>query len=74
MQTYKAVYLGATGGAGALISQRIKAAEVIAFPELGPEAVRRLEVEDFPAIVINDCQGHDLYEQGVRQYRRIAAR
>jgi fumarate hydratase subunit beta len=73
MQEYKAVYLGATGGAGALISQRIKAAEVIAFPELGPEAVHRLEVEDFPTIVVNDCQGHDLYEQGVRQYRRATA-
>jgi fumarate hydratase subunit beta len=74
MKAYKAVYLGATGGAGALISQRIKAAEVIAFPELGPEAVHRLEVEDFPTIVINDCQGRDLYEQGVRQYRRSAVR
>ena len=74
MQEYKAVYLGATGGAGALISQRIKAATVSAFPELGPEAVHRLEVEDFPVIVINDCQGHDLYEQGVGQYRRTASR
>jgi fumarate hydratase subunit beta len=74
LQEYKAVYLGATGGAGALISQRIKSAEVIAFPELGPEAVHRLEVEDFPTIVINDCQGRDLYEVGVRQYRRAAAR
>ena len=74
MKAYKAVYLGATGGAGALISQRIKAAEVIAFPELGPEAVHRLEVENFPTIVINDCQGRDLYEQGVRQYRRSAVR
>jgi fumarate hydratase subunit beta len=74
MKTYKAVYLGATGGAGALISQRIKAAEVIAFPELGPEAVHRLEVENFPTMVINDCQGHDLYEQGVREYRRTTAR
>jgi fumarate hydratase subunit beta len=74
MKTYKAVYLGATGGAGALISQRIKTAQVIAFPELGPEAIHRLEVEDFPTIVINDCQGRDLYEQGVREYRRTAAR
>jgi fumarate hydratase subunit beta len=74
MKEHKAVYLGATGGAGALISQRIMTAEVIAFPELGPEAVHRLEVEDFPTIVINDCQGRDLYEQGVRQYRRDAAR
>ena len=74
MKTYKAVYLGGTGGAGALISQRIKTAEVIAFPELGPEAIHRLEVENFPTIVINDCQGHDLYEHGVREYRRTTAR
>jgi fumarate hydratase subunit beta len=74
MKTYKAVYLGGTGGAGALISQRIKTAEVIAFPELGPEAIHRLEVENFPTIVINDCQGRDLYEQGVREYRRAVAR
>jgi len=74
MKEYQAVYLGATGGAGALISQRIVTAEVIAFPELGPEAVHRLEVQDFPTIVINDCLGRDLYEQGVRQYRRAAAR
>jgi fumarate hydratase subunit beta len=73
MQEHKAVYLGATGGAGALISQSIKAAEVIAFPELGPEAVHRLEVENFPTIVINDCQGRDLYELGVKEYRRAAA-
>jgi fumarate hydratase subunit beta len=74
LKAHKAVYLGATGGAGALISQRINKAEVIAFPELGPEAVHRLEVEDFPTIVINDCQGRDLYELGVREYRRVAAR
>jgi fumarate hydratase subunit beta len=73
LQEYKAVYLGATGGAGALISQCIKDAKVIAFPELGPEAIHRLEVEDLPAIVINDCQGRDLYEIGVAQYRRTAA-
>jgi fumarate hydratase subunit beta len=70
MQEYHAVYLGATGGAGALISQCIKDASVIAFPELGPEAIHRLEVEDLPTIVINDCQGRDLYEVGVAQYRR----
>lgn len=72
LQQYKAVYLGATGGAGALISQCIKKAEVVAFPELGPEAVHRLEVEDLPAIVINDCRGRDLYEVGIKQYRRTA--
>jgi fumarate hydratase subunit beta len=70
MREHKAVYLGATGGAGALISKCIKAAEVVAFPELGPEAVHRLVVEDLPTIVINDCQGRDLYEAGVAKYRR----
>lgn len=72
MQEHKAVYLGATGGAGALISQCIKAAEVVAFPELGPEAVHRLVVEDLPTIVINDCQGRDLYEIGIAEYRRTS--
>jgi len=73
MQEHKAVYLGATGGAGALISQCIKEAQVVAFPELGPEAVHRLVVEDLPTIVINDCYGRDLYEVGVAQYRRVSA-
>ncbi len=73
MQEHKAVYLGATGGAGALISQCIKEAQVVAFPELGPEAVHRLVVEDLPAIVINDCYGRDLYEAGVAAYRRAPA-
>ena len=71
LQKYTAVYLGATGGAGALISKCIKAAEVVAFPDLGPEAIHRLEVEDFPAIVINDCHGGDLYELGRREYARV---
>jgi fumarate hydratase subunit beta len=66
----KAVYLGAIGGAGALISQSIKAAEIIAYEDLGPEAIRRLVVENLPTIVINDCRGNDLYEQGRRQYAR----
>ena len=57
MVKYKAVYLGATGGAGALISRAIKSAEVIAYEELGPEAIRRLVVENFPAVVINDTFG-----------------
>jgi fumarate hydratase subunit beta len=72
MREHKAVYLGATGGAGALISQCIKAAAVVAFPELGPEAVHRLVVEDLPTIVINDCQGRDLYEVGIAKYRRTS--
>ncbi len=70
MKAHKAVYLGAIGGAGALISQSIKAAEIIAYEDLGPEAIRRLVVENLPTIVINDCRGNDLYEQGLRQYAR----
>ena len=67
---YKALYLGATGGAGALLSKRIIKSEVIAFPDLGPEAIRRLEVADFPVRVINDIYGGDLYEEGVKRYAR----
>ncbi len=73
MVEHKAVYLGATGGAGALISRCIKEARVVAFPELGPEAVHRLVVEDLLTMVINDCYGRDLYEVGVAQYRRVSA-
>lgn len=70
MQKHKAVYFGAIGGAGALISQSIKEAEVIAYPDLGAEALRRLVVEDFPLIVINDIYGGDAYEEGKARYRR----
>jgi fumarate hydratase subunit beta len=70
MVRYKAVYLGATGGAGALIAKSIKKAEIIAYEDLGPEAIRLLEVEAFPAVVINDIYGKDLYEEGVRRYAR----
>ena len=69
MKEYKAVYLAAIGGAGALISKSIKKAEVIAYEDLGAEAIRRLEVENFPATVINDSYGGDLYEQGKAKYR-----
>ena len=65
---YKAVYFGATGGAGALLGKLIKDAEVIAYEELGPEAIRRLKVENFPVTVINDAYGNDLYEEGRKQY------
>lgn len=61
MVEHKAVYLGATGGAGALLSVRIKEARVIAYDDLGPEAIRELVVENFPVIVINDCRGGDQY-------------
>ena len=69
MKEHQAVYLAALGGAGALISRSIKKAEVIAYGDLGAEAVLRLEVEDFPAIVINDIYGGDLYEEGRARYR-----
>ncbi len=68
LKKYNAVYFGATGGAGALLSKRIKKVELIAFEELGPEAIRSLEVEDMPLIVINDADGNDLYVQGREQW------
>jgi len=67
-QKHKAVYFGATGGAGALLGKQIKSAEVIAYEELGPEAVRKLEVVDFPITVVNDSYGNDLYKTGREQY------
>ena len=69
MVKHKAVYLGAIGGAGAIISRSIKKAEVIAYEELGAESLRRLEVVDFPVTVINDVYGGDLYEEGKAKYR-----
>jgi len=69
IKKYKAVYFAAIGGAGALISKTIKKAEVIAYEDLGAEAIRRLEVENFPATVINDIYGGDLYEQGKAKYQ-----
>jgi len=70
MKKFKAIYFGATGGAGALIAKSIKKAEIVAYEDLGPEAIRKLEVEDFPAVVINDTNGNDLYEEGARKYRK----
>jgi len=68
MKQHKAVYFAAIGGAGALMAQSILSAEVIAYPELGPEAIRRLEVKNFPVIVANDTHGGDLYEEGAKAY------
>lgn len=65
----KAVYFAAIGGLGALLSKRIKSVKVIAYDDLGPEAIREIEVEDFPLIVINDCKGNDLYIKGVEKFR-----
>lgn len=69
LKTNKGVYLAAVGGAGALISKSIVEAEVIAYPELGPEAIRRVKVENFPCIVINDMYGGDLYAEGKEEYQ-----
>ena len=65
---YDGIYFGATGGAGALLGKQIRSAEVIAYPELGPEAVRRITVENFPVTVVNDTKGNDLYQMGREQY------
>ena len=72
MKEHGAVYFGAIGGAGAYLSRCIKKAEVVAYEDLGAEAIRRLEVEDLPAFVIIDCQGNNLYEQGRAAYMQQA--
>ncbi len=71
IKRYKAVYLAAIGGTGALISRTVKKSEVIAYEKLGVEAIRRIEVEDFPAVVINDIYGGDLYQEGKIKYRIV---
>lgn len=68
---HRAIYLVATSGAGALLSKYIKAAKVVAYDDLGPEAIYELEVEAFPAIVINDIYGCDLYEKAQREFQQI---
>jgi len=70
LKRYKAVYFISTGGAAALLAERIKKAELIAYEDLGPEAVRRLIVEDFPVIVANDIYGGDIYEEGKKRFRK----
>ena len=65
-----AVYFAAVGGAGALLSKSIKASEVIAYDDLGTEAIRRLEVENFPVIVVIDAEGNNLYETAILEYRK----
>ncbi len=68
MKEHGAVYFGAIGGCGALLGKCIKKAEVVAYDDLGPEAIRRLEVEDFPVVVIIDSEGNNLYETGRKEY------
>jgi fumarate hydratase subunit beta len=70
LQKHGAAYLAATGGAAALLADRIKAATVVAYDDLGPEAIRELEVEDFPAVVVNDASGGDAYVDGAKKYNR----
>ncbi|MCL0097790.1 Fe-S-containing hydro-lyase [Dehalococcoidia bacterium] len=70
MRSYKAVYFAAIGGAGVLVAKSIRKVEVVAYDDLGAEALRRLEVEDFPATVINDIYGGDLYQEGKARWGR----
>ncbi len=69
-QKYKCVYFGATGGVGALLAKSIKQSRIIAYEELGPEAIREMIVENFPVIVINDIFGNDLYKEGIKKYKK----
>ncbi len=70
IKKHGAVYLAATGGAAALLADRIKGSRVVAYEELGPEAIRELDVVDFPAVVINDASGGDAYQDGTKKYNR----
>ncbi len=71
MKKHGVPYMAAVGGAGALIAKSIKKYTVLAYEELGPEAIAAMEVEDFPAIVVIDCLGNDYYEQGQVPFRHI---
>ena len=65
------VYLAAIGGAGALLSKCIKSSEVVAYEDLGTEAIRKLQVENLPVIVVIDSEGNNLYETAIREYKKI---
>ena len=65
------VYFAAVGGAGALLSKCIKSSEVVAYEDLGTEAIRKLEVENFPVIVVADCKGNNLYETAIKEYQKL---
>jgi fumarate hydratase subunit beta len=73
LQKHKAIYFLAVGGTGALLAKQIKKVDIVAYEDLGTEAVRRLEVEDFPVIVCNDIYGGDLLEEGKAKYKRSVA-
>jgi fumarate hydratase subunit beta len=70
LKTYKAVYFAAIGGIGAFLSKKIKEGKILAYEDLGAEALRSLTVEDFPVTVVNDIYGGDLYDEGKQKYRR----
>jgi fumarate hydratase subunit beta len=71
LKRHKAVYFGGIGGAGALLSQCVKSVEMVAYEDLGTEAIRRLELKEFPAVVINDCYGADAYLEAREKWRRM---
>jgi fumarate hydratase subunit beta len=71
LKKYGAVYFATIGGAGAYLANCIKSCKLIAFPELGPEAMYRMQVKDFPAIVINDITGADFYEIAIEQHKTL---
>ena len=71
MMKNQAVYFAAVGGAGSLLSKSILQAEVIAYEDLGTEAIRKLEIKDFPVIVVMDCEGNNLYDMAIEQYKEI---
>lgn len=70
LREHRGVYFGAIGGAGAVLSRHVTRLEIVAYEDLGTEAIRRLEVEAFPAIVLYDCHGGDLYQDGQKQFAR----
>lgn len=70
LRTHRAVYFAAVEGTAALLGRRVRSVEVVAFPDLGPEAIYRFVVDEFPVIVVDDIHGNDLYEIGQRQYAR----
>ncbi|HJP19189.1 MAG TPA: Fe-S-containing hydro-lyase [Nitrospinota bacterium] len=70
MVKFKSIYFAAIGGAGALVARSIKKVEIIAYEDLGPEAIRKMEVEDFQAVVVNDTSGNDVYKEGMNKYKK----
>jgi fumarate hydratase subunit beta len=70
IKKYKAFYFAAIGGAGALISKSIKKAEIVAYEDLGTEAIRKMEMKNFSTVVVNDIFGNDLYREGRQKYRK----